>query len=57
MTAARLIQDGLLHVKQACDGAPHVILESDIDLQAVRRAFKNGRAVSQDPRQGLPEFQ
>ena len=57
MTVVRLIQDGLLPAKQACAGAPHVILESDIELQAVRRAIKNGRAVSQDPRQGLLEFQ
>ena len=57
MTVVRLIQDGLLPAKQACAGAPHVILESDIELQAVRRAIENGRAVSQDPRQGLLEFQ
>jgi hypothetical protein len=57
MTVVRLIQDGLLAAKQACAGALHVILEPDIELQAVRRAIKNGRAVSQDPRQGLLEFQ
>jgi excisionase family DNA binding protein len=57
MTIIRLIKDGLLPAKQTCVGAPYVIREVDLNLLAVRRAIKNGRAVSEDPRQGTLEFQ
>jgi excisionase family DNA binding protein len=57
MTVVRLIKDGVLPAKQACIGAPYVIRELDLDLPAVKRAIKSGRAVSQDPRQGILEYQ
>ena len=57
MTVIRLIKDRLLPGKQTCIGAPYVIRETDLDLPIVRRAIKNGRAVSPDPRQGLLEYQ
>jgi excisionase family DNA binding protein len=57
MTVVRLIKDGLLPAKQACIGAPYVIREKDLDLPAVRRAIKNGRAVPHDPREGTLEYQ
>ncbi len=57
MTVVRLIKDQLLPAKQACIGAPYVIREVDLDLPIVRRAIKNGRAVSPDPGQGLLEYQ
>ena len=57
MTIIRLIKDGLLPAKQTCVGAPYVIREADLSLPTVRRAIKNGRAVSEDPRQGTLEFQ
>jgi excisionase family DNA binding protein len=57
MTAVRLIKDGLLPAKQTCIGAPYVIRETDLDLPAVKRTIKNGRAVSHDPRQGTLEYQ
>ncbi|KRQ17462.1 helix-turn-helix domain-containing protein [Bradyrhizobium manausense] len=57
MTVVRLIKDGILPAKQACIGAPYVIREADLDLLAVQRAIKNGRAVPSDPRQGCLEYQ
>ena len=57
MTVVRLIKDGLLPAKQTCIGAPYVIRETDLDLPAVKRTIKNGRAVSHDPRQGTLEYQ
>jgi hypothetical protein len=57
MTVIRLVKDGLLPAKQACIGAPYVIREADLDLPAVRRAIESGRAVSQDPRQGILDYQ
>jgi excisionase family DNA binding protein len=57
MTVVRLIKDGVLPAKQACIGAPYVIREMDLDLPAVKRAIKSGRAVSPDPRQGILEYQ
>ena len=33
------------------------VRETDIDLPAVKRAIKSGRAVSADPRQGILEYQ
>ena len=57
MTIIRLIKDGILPAKQTCAGAPYVIQEVDLGLPAVQRAIKNGRAVTQDPRQGTLEFQ
>jgi excisionase family DNA binding protein len=57
MTVIRLIRDKLLPAKQSCVGAPYVIREADLDLQAVRRAVKDGRAVTRDPRQRTLEFQ
>jgi excisionase family DNA binding protein len=57
MTVARLIKDGILPAKQSCVGAPYVIKEVDLNLQKVRHAVKNGRAVSQDPRQASFEYQ
>jgi excisionase family DNA binding protein len=57
MTVVRLIKDGLLPAKQSCVGAPYVIRETDLDRQEVRHAVKNGRAVSQDPRQRSFDYQ
>jgi excisionase family DNA binding protein len=57
MTVIRLIKDGLLPAKQVCFGAPYVIQQADLDLPAVRRAIKDGRSVSHDPRQGTLELQ
>jgi excisionase family DNA binding protein len=57
MTVARLIKDGVLPAKQSCVGAPYVIREIDLNLQAVRHATKNGRAASQDPRQRSFDYQ
>ena len=57
MTVARLIKDGILPAKQTCAGAPYVIREIDLDLQEVRQAAKNGRAVSHDPRQRSFDYQ
>jgi excisionase family DNA binding protein len=57
MTVIRLIKDGSLPAKQVCFGAPYVIQQTDLDLPAVRRAVKDGRSVSRDPRQGTLEFQ
>jgi hypothetical protein len=52
-----LIKDGVLPAKQSCTGAPYVIREIDLDRDEVRSAVKNGRAVSQDPRQRSFEYQ
>ena len=57
MTVIRIIKDGLLPARQICSGAPYVIREADLNLPAVQRAIKHGRAVSRDPRQGALEFQ
>lgn len=57
MTVVRLIKDGVLPAKQSCVGAPYVIQEIDLDLQGVRHAVKNGRAVSQDPGQRSFDYQ
>ena len=57
MTVTRLIKDGVLPAKQVCIGAPYVIREMDLELPAVKRAIKNGRAVPHDARQGTFEYQ
>ena len=57
MTVVRLIKDGVLPAKQACVGAPYVIRKADLELPAVKRAIKSGRAVSHDPWQGTLEYQ
>ncbi len=57
MTVVRLIRDGLLPARQACVGAPYVILEDDLDRPALRRALANGRAVSPNPQQETLSFQ
>lgn len=57
MTVTRLIKDAILPARQSCTGAPYVISKEDIDLPVVQRAIKNGRAVSQDPRQGSFKYQ
>ena len=57
MTVTRLIKDGILPAKQTCAGAPYVIREIDLDLQEVRQAAKNRRAVSHDPRQRSFDYQ
>ncbi len=57
MTVIRLIRDGILPGRQICAGAPYVIREEDLDRPAVRRAIRNGRAVSPDARQGNLPFQ
>jgi len=57
MTVTRLIKDGVLPAKQVCIGAPYVIREMDLELPAVKRAIKNGRAASHDARQGTFEYQ
>jgi excisionase family DNA binding protein len=51
MTVIRLVRDGLLRARQICAGAPYVIREDDLEQPAVRRAIRNGRAVSPDARQ------
>jgi excisionase family DNA binding protein len=56
MTVVRLIKDGVLPAKQTCVGAPYVIREADLELLALKRAIKSGRAVSPDPRQGTLEY-
>jgi excisionase family DNA binding protein len=56
MTVVRLIKDGALPAKQTCVGAPYVIREADLELLALKRAIKSGRAVSPDPRQGTLEY-
>ena|ERR1700730_18811930 len=48
---------GVLPAKQSCVGAPYVIREIDLDLQDVRYAVQNGRAVSPDPRQQNFDYQ
>jgi hypothetical protein len=57
MTVTRLIKDKLLPAKQTCVGSPYVIREVDLDLPAVKRAIKRGRAVSHDTRQGTLDYQ
>ena len=57
MTVVRLIKHDVLPAKQSCVGAPYVIREIDLDLQEVRRALQNGRAVSTDPRQRSFDYQ
>jgi excisionase family DNA binding protein len=57
MTVIRLIRDGILPGRQICAGAPYVIREEDLDRPAVRRAIRNGRAVSPDARQESLSFQ
>ena len=57
MTEVRLIKHNVLPAKQSCVGAPYVIREIDLDLQEVRRALQNGRAVSTDPRQRSFDYQ
>lgn len=57
MTVIRLIRDGILPGRQICAGAPYVIREEDLDRPAVRRAIRNGRAVSPDARQENLSFQ
>lgn len=57
MTVIRLIRDGILPGRQICAGAPYVIREEDLDRLAVRRATRNGRAVSPDARQENLSFQ
>jgi excisionase family DNA binding protein len=57
MTVVRLIKDGLLPAKQACIGAPYVILQADLDRPEVKGAIANARAVSADPRQGTLDYQ
>jgi DNA invertase Pin-like site-specific DNA recombinase len=57
MTVIRMIQDGLLPARQICSRATYVIREADLNLPAVQRAIKHGRAVSRDPRQGTLDFQ
>ena len=57
MTVTRLIKDGVLPAVQICVGAPYVIREMDLELPAVKRAIKSGRAVSSDARQGTFEYQ
>jgi len=57
MTVIRMIKDGLLPAKQICSRAPYVIREADLNLPAVQRTIKHGRAVPRDPRQGTLEFQ
>lgn len=56
MTVTRLIKDGVLPAKQTCVGAPYVIREADLELPALKRAIKNGRALTPDPRQGTLEY-
>jgi excisionase family DNA binding protein len=57
MTVVRLIKHNVLPAKQSCVGAPYVIREIDLDLQEVRCALQNGRAVSTDPRQRSFDYQ
>ncbi|MBO0756205.1 MAG: recombinase family protein [Bradyrhizobiaceae bacterium] len=57
MTVVRLIKDGILPAWQSCAGAPYVIRETDLDLQEVRLAARNRRAVSHDPQQQSFDYQ
>jgi excisionase family DNA binding protein len=57
MTIIRLIKANVLPATQSCRGAPYVIRREDLENPAIRRAIKNGRAVSQDHRQRIMSYQ
>jgi DNA invertase Pin-like site-specific DNA recombinase len=57
MTVIRLIKANVLPAKQCCQGAPYVILRQDLESPIIRRAVETGRAVSNDSRQKVMEYE
>jgi len=57
MTVIRLIKANVLPAKQCCPGAPYVILREDLESATIRRAVESGRAVSNDSRQKVMEYE
>jgi len=57
MTVIRLIKANVLPAKQCCPGAPYVILREDLESSTIRRAVESGRAVSNDSRQKVMEYE
>jgi DNA invertase Pin-like site-specific DNA recombinase len=57
MTVIRLIKANVLPAKQSCPGAPYVILREDLENPTIRRAAASGRAVSNDSRQKVMEYE
>ena len=57
MTVIRLIKANVLPAKQSCPGAPYVIRQEDLQSLTVRRAVGSGRAVSNDSRQKVMEYE
>lgn len=57
MTVIRLIKADVLPARQSCAGAPYVIRQADLENPAVRRAVENSRAISNDSRQKVMEYE
>ena len=58
MTVLRLIREKALPARQACPGAPWVIVRADLDVPTVRAAIGRGRGpLTADPRQQPLPFQ
>ena len=57
MTVIRLIKANVLPAKQCCPGAPYVILREDLESPTIRRAIESGRAVSNNFRQKVMEYE
>jgi hypothetical protein len=57
MTVIRLIKADVLPARQSCPGAPYVIRQADLENPAVRRAVENSRAISNDSRQKVMEYE
>jgi excisionase family DNA binding protein len=57
MTVIRLIKANVLPAKQSCPGAPYVIRRADLENPAIRRAVENSRAISDDSRQKIMEYE
>lgn len=52
----KLIRSGLLPARQACQGAPWLILERDLDSPQLREQLAAGTALPEDDRQGTLDF-
>jgi len=57
MTVIRLIKANVIPAKQCCQGAPYVIRRQDLENPIVRRSVEAGRAVSNDSRQKVMEYE
>jgi excisionase family DNA binding protein len=57
MTVIRLIKANVLPAKQSCAGAPYVIRRADLENPTICRAVKNSRAISDDSRQKVMEYE